>query len=67
MGDSYGAGIVAHLSQAELTAALNMEVELNTIEDGGKEPQGKSDNENDDDNNDPKDPGNGETIYPNIS
>ncbi|XP_052088806.1 excitatory amino acid transporter-like [Mytilus californianus] len=70
LGDSYGAGIVAHLSQAELAADLNhvpdMNMELNIIEDGEKEPKDNSDNDNDD--NDPKDPDNGgETIYPNIS
>ncbi|CAC5372981.1 SLC1A2 [Mytilus coruscus] len=70
LGDSYGAGIVAHLSQAELAADVHhvpdMNMELNIIEDGEKEPKDNSDNDNDD--NDPKDPDNGgETIYPNIS
>ncbi|XP_063404964.1 excitatory amino acid transporter-like [Mytilus trossulus] len=73
LGDSYGAGIVAHLSQAELAADVNhvpdMNMELNIIEDGEKEPKDNSDNsDNDNDDNDPKDPDNGgETIYPNIS
>lgn len=46
-----------------------MNMELNIIEDGEKEPKDNSDNsDNDNDDNDPKDPDNGgETIYPNIS
>ena len=66
LGDSYGAGIVAHLSSQELAIQVDQQLELNEIEDSGKEPFDKVDNEIED-NNDPKDPGNSETIYPSIS
>lgn len=66
LGDSYGAGIVAHLSRQELAIQVDQQLELNEIEDSGKEPFDKVDNEIED-NNDPKDPGNSETIYPSIS
>lgn len=63
LGDSYGAGIVAHLSRQELEMTVDQQLELNEIEDSGKD---KVDNEIED-NNDPKEPGNSETIYPSIS
>lgn len=63
LGDSYGAGIVAHLSRQELEMTVDQQLELNEIEDSGKD---KVDNESED-NNDPKEPGNSETIYPSIS
>lgn len=67
LGDSYGAGIVDHLSRAELMATHDQSqaVELNEIDEVGKE---KGDNDNGDNgDNDPKDPGNGDTMYPSIS
>ena len=76
LGDSYGAGIVAHLSRAELAAdehnksedLPDLNMELNIIEDGEKCAKNNDGKGNDDDDDDPKDPGNGgETIYPSIS
>lgn len=77
LGDSYGAGIVAHLSRDELAVdehnrpedLPDLNMELNVIEDGEKSAKKIDDKGNDDDDDDdPKDPGNGgETIYPSIS